>query len=158
MIKELWTLVKMLFASRPSDYAYRNLEVVEMKHFPFKGYKALAWCGKIIHREGGGEVSDTTMTHEMIHVVQAMACNDSWTRYYLAYFWEWIRRGFLSPMSANYYVSKFESEAYANEDSPNYLKYYLPFNVEKYTIKNAKKVWREVGGSPEKWKAFVKTL
>lgn len=41
MIKELWKLIKMLFATRPSDFIYNELEVVDMKHFPFKGYKAI---------------------------------------------------------------------------------------------------------------------
>lgn len=41
MIKEFWKLIKMLFATRPSDYMYKELEVVEMKNFPFKGYKAI---------------------------------------------------------------------------------------------------------------------
>lgn len=61
MLKELWTLIKMLFASRPSDVVGKGMEVIEMKHFPFKGYKALSWCGRIIHREGTSEVNKITM-------------------------------------------------------------------------------------------------
>lgn len=158
MVKELWILVKMLFGTRPSDFVYKKQEVVTMKHFPFKGYKAMAWCGKIVHREGASEVDARTMNHEKIHVAQAMVCNDSWVRYYLSYLWEWLRRGFLAPMTANYYVSKFESEAYANEDRPNYLKYYMPFGINKYSIKGAKKLYKKLGGTPEAWKKYVKTL
>lgn len=158
MLKELWILIKMLFATRPSDFVYRDLEVMEMKHFPFEGYKAMAWCGKIIHRAGSSEVNAKTMNYEKIHVAQAMVCNDSWVRYYLAYLWEWLRRGFLAPLSANYYVSKFESEAYANEDRPNYLKYYMPFGVNKYSIKGAKKLYKKLGGTPASWKEYVKKL
>ena len=40
MCGELWRLIKMLFTTRPSDFVYKDLEVVEMKHFPFKGFKA----------------------------------------------------------------------------------------------------------------------
>ena len=43
MIKELWYLIKLLF-SPLSD----QIDVVQMKHFPFKGYLAMSWCGKII--------------------------------------------------------------------------------------------------------------
>ena len=85
MIKELWKLIKMLFATRPSDFIYNELEVVDMNHFPFKGFKAMAWCGKIIHRVGSSSANDITLNHEKIHVMQAMMYNDSWVRYYLAY-------------------------------------------------------------------------
>ena len=167
MLKELWTLIKMLFATRPSDFVYRDLEVVEMKHFPFEGYKWLMWCGRMVCRSDNKEKIQKEMlttkfviskNHEKIHLMQALACNDSWARYYLAYLWEWLKRGFLAPMTANYYVSKFESEAYANEDSPNYLKYYLPFGINKYNIKGAKKLYKKLGGTPATWKEYVKTL
>ena len=158
MLKELWRLIVMLFVTRPSDFVYKDLEVEVMKHFPFKGYKAMAWCGKIIHREGASEVDAVTMNHEKIHVVQAMLCNDSWVRYYLAYWWEWLRRGFLAPMSANYYCSKFESEAYANESNFDYLKDYDTSSIDKYRIKNAKKLYKKFGGTPNAWKQYVKSL
>lgn len=158
MIKELWKLIKMLFATRPSDFIYNELEVVNMKHFPFKGFKALAWCGKIIHRVDSSSVNDITLNHEKIHVMQAMMCNDSWVRYYLAYLWEWIRRGILAPMTANYYVSKFESEAYANEGDFDYCANYNGKNLAKYTIKNAKKLYKQLGGTSKAWKQYVKTL
>lgn len=158
MLKELWKLIVLLFATRPSDFIYKDMEVVTMKHFPFKGYKAMAWCGKIIHREGTSKVDDVTMNHEKIHVVQAMLCNDSWIRYYLAYLWEWLRRGFLAPMSANYYCSKFESEAYANELNFDYLKDYDTSSIDKYSIKNAKKLYKQLGGTPNAWKQYVKSL
>lgn len=156
MLKELWILIKMLFTTSPSDYVYRDLEVVEMKHFPFKGFKAMVWCGKIIHRKGSSEVGAVTMNHEKIHVAQAMLCNDNWVRYYLAYLWEWLRRGFLAPMTANYYVSKFESEAYANEGNFDYLKTFTPASIDKYIIKDAKKLYKELGGTAQAWKEYVR--
>lgn len=159
MFKELWQLVKMLFDTRPSDVAFKEMEVVDMKHFPFKGYKAMAWCGYIIHRVGTSEVDARTRNHEKIHVMQAMyQTNDSWVRYYLAYLWEWLRRGFLAPMSANYYCSRFESEAYANEDNFGYCSDYDEDLLSKYTIKNAKKLYKQLGGTSAAWKAYVKTL
>lgn len=148
----------MLFATRPSDFVYRDLEVMEMKHFPFEGYKALSWCGKIIHRAGSSEVNPKTMNHEKIHVAQAMTYNDSWVRYYLAYVWEWLRRGLLAPMTANYYVSKFESEAYANEDNSDYCSGYDGRGLRRYSIKNAKKLYKQLGGTPKAWKEYVKSL
>lgn len=159
MLKELWRLIVMLFATRPSDVAFKDMEVVEMKHFPFKGFKALSWCGKIIHRVGTSAVDARTLNHEKIHVMQAMYCtNDSWIRYYLAYLWEWLRRGFLAPMSANYYCSKFESEAYANEDNNKYCVYYYGEDLPKYSIKNAKKLYKQLGGTSAAWKQYVKSL
>lgn len=158
MIKEFWQLIKMLFSARPSDYMYKELEVVEMKNFPFKGFKSMSWCGKIIHRVGSSSVDEKTKNHEKIHVAQAMLCNDSWVRYYLAYFWEWIRHGILAPISANYYVSKFESEAYANDDDFKYCTNYDGKNIVKYKIKNAKRLYKQLGGTPNAWKQYIKTI
>lgn len=138
-----------------------------MKHFPFKGYKWLMWCGRMVCRADNEEKIQKEMlttkfaiskNHEKIHLMQALACKDSWVRYYLAYSWEYLKRGFLAPMSANYYVSKFESEAYANEDNPNYLKYYLPFGINKYSIKGAKKLYKQLGDTSKSWKEYVKSL
>ena len=149
----------MLFATRPSDAVYKELEVVDMKHFPFKGYKAMAWCGKIIHRVGASDVDERTIRHEMIHVMQAMYCNDSWVRYYLAYFWEWLKGGIiLAPVSAAYYTSKYESEAYGNEDVADYCLNYDGSNLQKYVFKKRKKLYKEVGGTPKDWKNYIKSL
>lgn len=158
MIKELWILIKMLFHSKPSDVVGKGMEVVEMKHFPFKGYKAMSWCGRIIHRVGASEVNKITMNHERIHAMQAVMCNDSWVRYYLAYLWEYIRRGFLHPMTANYYVSKYESQAYANESDFDYCNKPYWEEIEKYSIPNAKKKWKELGGTADAWKKYIKSL
>ena len=159
MCRELWRLIKMLFASRPSDVAYQELEVVDMKHFPFKGYKAMTWCGKIIHRIGTSDIDAKTLNHERIHVMQAMYhTNDSWVRYYLSYLWEYIRRGVMSPMSGNYHCSKYESEAYANEGDMNYCDNYDVSNLSKYVIKNAKELYKQLGCTPTAWKEYIKKL
>ena len=69
MLKELCTLIRMLFASKPSDNT--EVKVIHMRHFPFKGYKAMCWCGTIIHRIGASEVDGRTIRHETIHLLQA---------------------------------------------------------------------------------------
>ena len=148
----------MLFRSNPSDMVGKDLEVVEFKHFPFKGYKAMSWCGRIIHREGSSQVNETTLNHEKIHLMQAMMCNDSWIRYYLSYLWEWLKCGFLAPLSANYMTSKYESEAYANEEDFEYCNNYDGSNLLKYTLKDRKKLYKQLGGTSKAWKQYVKTL
>lgn len=158
MIKELWILIKMLFRSNPSDMVGKDLEVVEFKHFPFKGYKAMSWCGRIIHRGSSSQVNETTLNHEKIHLMQAMMCNDSWIRYYLSYLWEWLKCGFLAPLSANYMTSKYESEAYANEEDFEYCNNYDGSNLLKYTLKDRKKLYKQLGGTSKAWKQYVKTL
>lgn len=51
MIKELWILIKMLFQSKPSDVLSSDeLQLMEMKHFPFKKFTFMSWCGVIIFR------------------------------------------------------------------------------------------------------------
>ena len=50
-------------------------------------------------------------------------------------------------------------EAYAQEEHPEYWKDYTRENLRgKYTIKNAKKKWRELGGKSSAWKTYVKSL
>lgn len=158
MLKELLKLAKLLFQSKPNEMLGKDLEIIEMKYFPFKGYKAMSWCGKIIHRKNTSKVNCITMNHEKIHVMQAFVCQNSWIKYYFAYFWEWIRRGLLSPLSANYYISKFESEAYANEEDLDYCEYYNSTSIDKYRISNAKNKYKELGSTPSAWKSYVKTL
>ena len=158
MIKELLILIKMLFRSNPSDMVGKDLEVVEMNYFPFEGYKAMSWCGRIIHRGSSSQVNETTLNHEKIHLMQAMMCNDSWIRYYLSYLWEWLKCGFLAPLSANYMTSKYESEAYANEEDFEYCNNYDGSNLLKYTLKDRKKLYKQLGGTSKAWKQSVKTL
>lgn len=164
MIKDFTFLVKTLFKSKPKDKECVTL--IGLKHFPFKGYKFLMWCGYMIYRLDnedniGKEMLtnrfEISKTHETIHLAQAKMY-DSWVRYYLAYLWEWIRRGILAPMTANYYVSKFESEAYANEGNFDYCANYDGKGIVKYKIKNAKKLYKQLGGTSKAWKEYIKTL
>lgn len=50
MFKELWTLIKLLFNSNPKNI--EKVELLGMNNFPFKGYKYMMWCGKMIYRNG----------------------------------------------------------------------------------------------------------
>jgi hypothetical protein len=167
MIKELYILVKMMFQSKPSGILGNDLEVVVMNHFPFKGYRWLMWCGRMVCRADNEEKIQKEMlttkfaiskNHERIHLMQALTCNDSWVRYYLSYLWEWLRIGFMSPLKANYYTSKYESEAYANEDDYDYCGGYDGSNLSKYVFKNRKKLYKSVGGTSRQWKIYLKTL
>lgn len=164
MIKELWILIKMLFQSRPQKK--EKVSLLGMKHFPFVGYKYLMWCGYMIYRddmydrrqkEWATDIFKVDSNHEQIHLMQAKMCG-SWIKYYIKYLWEYIRIGIIAPMRANYYTSNYESEAYANEKDLNYCNNYDGSNLQKYSFKNRKKLYKQVGGTPEAWKAYVKSL
>lgn len=172
MIKELWTLTKMLFATKPSEI--EEVKLMGMEHFPFKGYSYMMWCGRMVYRK---DMYDTrrkewitkkykvSKNHETIHLMQAKQCG-SWTKYYLRYLWEWLKPGFMAPLKANYYTIPYEMEAYANEEKFDYPEgmivcsdNYSEGICEKYVIKNGRKVtFKEVGGTPQAWKAYLKTL
>lgn len=156
MIKELWTLIKMLFGKKPKHI--EEVAVVDMWHFPFKGYKAMAWCGNIIHRVGTSEIDNITTNHETIHLMQAKICG-SWWKYYWRYFVQWLKGNpLLHPSTSAYYTIPYECEAYANEENMDYCKNYDGSNLQKYTFKRRKKLYKEVGGSSKEWKAYLKTL
>lgn len=155
MIKELWTLVRLLFGSRPSDYVGCELKVEEWKHFPFDKKKCMTWCGIIIKREGSLPLTDVRMNHEKIHIVQAMMCDDSWVKYYLSYLWNWLKHcPWVAPSKACYYINKYEAEAFVYEGVSRYcdLDYYGYSDfLLNYGKLNAKKRWRECGGTKEAW-------
>lgn len=156
MLKELFELIRLLFSSNPKDI--EEMKVKNMKHFPFKGYKAMAWCGTIIHREGASKVNDITINHETIHLMQAKMCG-SWVKYYWRYFIDWLKGNpLIYPASSAYYTTKYESEAYANEENMDYCKNYDGSNLQKYTFKDRKKLYKKIGGTSKDWKAYVKTL
>lgn len=146
MIKEFWYLVKLLFTKQSNQ-----LEVVKMKHFPFKGYSAMSWCGKIITRKDN--IGTTTRNHERIHLEQALFFNN-WIHYYIIYLWYWIiGLPIIYPFRSAYYTIPFEVEAYANE----YIYDYHPTknSWKKYKIKNRKKTFRK---NKNNWKSFCKSL
>ena len=165
MIKELLILIKLLFNNNPR-YIKGGIEIKDMKHFPFKGYKAMSWCGYIIHRIGTSNIDNKTITHETIHLNQAKR-SGSWIKYYWQYFIEWLKGNpIIAPASSAYYTNPFEMEAYANEDKPEYPEEMIIYNdnystseFTKYIIKNSrKKVYKNAGGTPRDWKKYIKTL
>lgn len=165
MIKELWTLAKMLFASKPSEI--EEMKLMGMNHIPFKGNAYIMWCGKMIYRNDMYDIRrkewiskeyKVKKTHETIHLMQAKLYG-SWAKYYWRYFCEWLKGGIImAPVSAAYRTIPFEVEAKANEDNPNYPKNYTGEHLPKYTFDNRKKLYKKVGGTKDKWIAYVKTL
>lgn len=172
MLRELWTLVQMLFATKPSEFMYKDLSIITMRHFPFKGYRFLSWCGIIITREEKKAVINRFLStkagkesiiHERGHCVQAISEHgDNWLRYYLNYFWHWLKHNpLVAPSSACYYVNRYEVECYAKQHDKDYFNilYYTRENLRgKYSIKGAKKLYKELGGKSSTWRAYVKSI
>lgn len=152
MIKELWFLIKTLF-SPLSD----QVEVVQMKYFPFQGYSAMSWCGKIITRKDN--ISDRIINHERIHLEQALQLakqekSSSWLTYYWQYLKYWIKGNpLIAPASSAYYTIPFEMEAYGNEDDYNYH----PVNNswKLYELEDRKETYKK---HRDNWKQFCKDL
>lgn len=155
MFKELLQLVKWLFNSKPSDHD--ELQIVQMKHFPFSGYSAMSWCGRLITRKDPSKISDVIINHETIYLKQAQV-KKTWVKYYLSYVWEWIKGNpIIHPASSAYYTIPYEMEAYANEENPLYVKSYEITNINRYIIKDRKQTYRNCGSISE-WKKYIRTL
>ena len=121
MLKELLTLIKLLFKNNPKDIK-GSVEVLDVKYFLFKGYKAMSWCGYIIHRIDTSDIDNKTITHETIHLNQAKR-SGSWIKYYWQYFIEWLKGNpITTPISSAYYTNQFEMESYINKDNFDYPK------------------------------------
>lgn len=145
MIKELIYLIKLLFTK-----VSNSLEIVRLKHFPFKNYVAMMWCGKLITRES--EIPYVVKNHELIHLKQAQA-KGSWFKYYLSYIWEYIKH--LPFPDIAYFTNPYEMEAYANER--NYIQNYDPKNIERYKIKHVKKKYKSYSDVRD-WFNYIRTL
>lgn len=145
--KEVWMLAKMLF-HRTSEQ--KKVELLVTKHFPFKGYKCMMWCGRVVAREQL-ELSSATKRHEMIHLRQARLYSH-WWKYYLRYVWEWIKGNPLShPSCSAYYTIPFEMEAYGNEHKLIYMP--TKESLKRYTIKKRKAIYRE---NRKNWRSYCK--
>lgn len=153
-IKETWTLGKMLFTSKPSDFD--KLEMMPMKCFPFKGYKYLTWCGRCVYRENtsAAVITPVAENHENIHLDQAKYY-DSWTKFYLKYLWSWMR---ISPFfqKIGYYMNKFETEAYAKEEDLIYRITRSRGAVEKFDQDEKRKIWKQCHKSPYIYKGYIR--
>ena len=163
-LKELFQLVKMLFATNPNDC--NKVELFPMNYFPFTGYKYMMWCGKMIYRINnkdniissiGTPTYTKDVTHETIHLKQAQI-EGTWLKYYWRYVCEWIKGNpILHPSSSAYYTIPFEMEAYANENDSNYPVNYDGKYLHCYDIKNRKSTYKKYGSSRQ-WKEYVKTI
>lgn len=153
MILELFKLIWILITSSPKKTD--SLEIVKMNHFPFKGYIAMSWCGKLITRNPD-RIDNSTVNHELIHLFQAKQYS-CWTMYYLSYFWQWIKG---NPFhKSSYFTNPFESEAYANEGNYQYCQNYdKSLRKIKYTFKKRHSLWKSVGGTIYAWKRYIKSL
>lgn len=149
MIKELWYLIKALFNPLTDQ-----IEVVKMKYFPFPGYSAMSWCGKVITKRDN--ISDKTINHERIHLEQALQIakqenTNTWLTYYWQYFKYWIKG---NPFSgSSYYTIPFEMEAYGNEHDFDYK--VTKDSWKKYEIKDRKQTYKD---NRYNWKEFCKNL
>lgn len=154
-LTELKQLIKYLFKSSPRKTT--DLEVIQMKWFPFTGYAAMSWCGKLITKNNI-KVDETLLRHETIHLKQAQQYG-SWLIYYIKYLIEWFKgKPFSSPTNSAYYTIPFEVEAYANEDNKGYEINYNPNLLkEKYTFKDRKNLYKSYG-SIASWKKYIKSL
>lgn len=154
-IKELKQLIKYFFTGTPKTTTH--LEIITMKHFPFNGFNAMSWCGKIITRNLE-YLDDTTIRHETTHLKQAQQYN-SWFAYYLSYLFEWLKGNpFKKPYISAYYTIPFEVEAYANENHIHYNNEYDKTLLKtKYTFKKRKELFLNFASLSE-WKNFIKNL
>ena len=155
-ISELKQLIKFFFQNSPKKT--KELEIIEMEHFPFSGYAAMSWCGKLILRRGH-IVDDSLLRHETIHLKQAQQYN-SWLSYYIRYLIEWFKGDpFKKPYNNSaYYTIPFEIEAYANENKEGQEVNYDKDNLKtKYTFKNRKELFQNFKNLSE-WKKYIKSL
>ena len=84
IFKEILTFVRLLFVNIDN---VNKVEPLAMTHFPFKGYKYMMWCGKLIYRDEhpqNGTLVPTDENHETIHLMQAKD-KGSWWKFYLSY-------------------------------------------------------------------------
>ena len=150
MFKELWYLIKLLF----SDITNQKAEIVKMKYFPFQGYSAMSWCGKVITRKDN--VSDKILNHERIHLEQALELaklekTSTWLTYYWQYLKYWIKG---DPFSESaYYTIPFEMEAYGNEDNFDYK--VTANSWKKYEIENRKEIYNKYRYD---WRNYCRSL
>ena len=117
---ETWYLAKTLFSKMPKDN--EHLEVVQMKFYPWPGYGAMSWAGKLITREDPKNISEWTKKHEEIHLQQAHMMGKTWFSFYLKYLGEYLANLFFTwtGFSGSYYLISVEKQAYGNQARSEY--------------------------------------
>lgn len=161
----LLKLIKLLFNSKPSEC--KQIELLSSKYLPFKNFKFMMWCGKIIYRKDKENIvlrylntfyGEKSKRHEQFHIKQAKVHGkNSWIFYYLMYIKEWLKGiPFLKPFYHAYYTIPFEVEAYALENNQNSLDNYDQSKLKNsYTLKNRRKTYLD---NKDNWKNYVKQL
>lgn len=149
--KELFLLIKLLFSKTEN----RPIQPLKMKYFPFSGYSYMSWCGYYVYtKDKYAKISEIARNHETIHLYQA-SDKDSWIKYYLSYFWEWlIGNPLFNSNDCAYYTNKYEIEAYSKEEDLSYLNRRQKNYVDKFKLENSKKNFKELG--KRKFKEYIK--
>lgn len=103
------------------------MKVIINDYIPFKGFKAMYFCGCLFVRRGSS-LTERDIRHESIHHAQAKEL--LFLFFYLWYGIEYLVRLF---MAGNAYRNlSFEREAYANEANAEYLKTRIHYSFIKY--------------------------
>lgn len=154
-IKELIQIIKLLFKGKPKDVS--EIEIIQMKHFPFSNYSAMSWCGKLITNLDINKIDKSIYNHEMIHLKQSQQYG-SWVGYYWKYLREWLKgQPFRKPFNSGYYTNPFEVEAYANENNEDYWQNYNPENISRYYLNNRREIYSQQN-SFGKWLQYIRSL
>lgn len=126
--------------------------------FLLPSFSAIMWCGKIYCRSTNriekinstDEIDSTLKCHEMIHIRQAQAMNDSWIRFYWNYIISYIKNIPLITINskAPYLLLPVEIEAYINENNFKYVEKNQPVygwkKYQKLTLKDKREIAREL--------------
>ena len=91
MIKELWTLGKMLFATKPSEI--EEVKLMGMDHFPSEGKDYMSWCGHLIYRKDQLAVRRkgwiTKEYKERKQIENYKLCMAKYSGSWIKFYWQW---------------------------------------------------------------------
>lgn len=110
------------------DIDIKKIKIKYSNIIPFKGFYAIQFFGTIYIRKEyeGRPVNPTTITHENIHLLQALDFGIGkmgFVPFYLLYLIEWIiKLSYYFWKKDPYYELSWEREAYDNQNNPDYLK------------------------------------
>lgn len=150
LIKEWATLISALFKNKPDQ----PLKQVEMKYVLWPGYVALCWCGLLITRPGY-KLSDSTINHEDIHRQQALILG-TYLKFYFLYVFEWLGSLLCTlSFSGAYETSRFECQAYGNQDNLGYKVTAENMKLYKFKASDKKRLWKE---NKYRWREFCKQI
>lgn len=149
-----------------------GLEIKFNNIIPFHGYFAMMWLGKLYIRNSNKERWDkkvangqanSTLTHEMYHVRQAVSTLNNWGIFYLSYaFYYIIELLYSFNFDTAYRSIPFEIEAYlkqTNEDWANIPSERKISEWKKYilSLKERKKMVKQYNNSKMSYTEFLKT-